>query len=506
MAQLSCSNCGGLFNGGNCPSYSIVVAENELVHDPNQFPYDNTPDFSYQPPQHHVETYSCELCGNDSQYGYDCPPQFLLVYEQEPSYNQNFGDNYYSQNSPSFPQQYLCCDNCGMKVFNYTINHQFIIQEDRQRLILVLILPSLHDFNSICYDDHNDDDEEKTIPLRDIIFQLLPSIVITTSPPVLPIQDPEDSLVMGNEELSTIPKKESDEVKKSSVEDFVPIPNESEDTSRSDSECNLHACDDFSPIDIPEGKSVNSECNLHACDDFSPIDIPEGKSVTFSNPLFDSNDDFTSSDDESLSDEDVSEDNFKTYSNPLFEFDDEYISSNVNPLFDEVLENIENKDSYVSNLDEPDLIVTPLSDANKDECFDPGDDVDGIELLLHRDPSTPEMSVASILKGFTNEPPLEKNDDLFDLESKENEWKKILYDAPIDDLMTEDKVFDPKIHEKNISPTYVRLPFENRHYIFLTYVIRIFLPYFTYPVDSHFLFSSQSKDTIFDPGISTFHF
>ncbi|GJY59516.1 hypothetical protein Tco_0459408 [Tanacetum coccineum] len=35
-----------------------------------------------------------------------------LVYEQEPSYNQNFGDNYYPQNSPSFPQQYLCCENC----------------------------------------------------------------------------------------------------------------------------------------------------------------------------------------------------------------------------------------------------------------------------------------------------------------------------------------------------------------------------------------------------------
>nr|GFB98744.1 hypothetical protein [Tanacetum cinerariifolium] len=55
------------------------------------------------------------------------------------------------------------------------------------------------------------------------------------------------------------------------------------------------------------------------------------------------------------------------------------------------------------------------------------------------------MSVASILKGFTDEPPLEENDDLFDLESKENEWKKILYDALIDDLMSEDKVFDPGI-------------------------------------------------------------
>nr|GEU67676.1 hypothetical protein [Tanacetum cinerariifolium] len=198
---------------------------------------------------------------------------------------------------------------------------------------------------------------------------------------------------------------ESDKLIKSSVEDLVPIPSESEDTSGSD-----------------------SEYDLFSCDDFSPIDVPKGKFMTFSNPLYASNNDFTSSDDESLSDEDVPKDN--------------------------VLENIMNKDSY----DEPDLLVTPLFDANEDECFDPGDDVDEIELLLHRDPSTLKMSVASILEGFTNEPPLEENDDLFDLESKENKWKKILYDAPIDDLMTEDKVFYPRIPEKIFSPTYVRLP------------------------------------------------
>nr|GEU89821.1 hypothetical protein [Tanacetum cinerariifolium] len=46
-----------------------------------------------------------------------------------------------------------------------------------------------------------------------------------------------------------------------------------------------------------------------------------------------------------------------------------------------------------------------------------------------------EMSVVSILEGFTDEPFLEENDDLFDLESKKNEWKKILYDDPIDDLI-----------------------------------------------------------------------
>ncbi|GKA06022.1 hypothetical protein Tco_0685142, partial [Tanacetum coccineum] len=156
---------------------------------------------------------------------------------------------------------------------------------------------------------YDDDDEESSIPLRDIISKLPPSIAITS---VLPTLEPEDSLIMGNEELSTVPEKESDEFIKSSVEDLVPIPCESEDTSESD-----------------------SDCDLPSCDNISPINVSEEKSMTFSNPLFYSNDDFTSSDDESLSDEDVPEDNVKIYSNPLFEFDDEYISSNVNPLFNE---------------------------------------------------------------------------------------------------------------------------------------------------------------------------
>nr|GFD61297.1 hypothetical protein [Tanacetum cinerariifolium] len=55
-----------------------------------------------------------------------------------------------------------------------------------------------------------------------------PSIAIT---PVLSIEDPEDSLIMGDEDLHTIPGKESDEFIKPSVEDLVSIPSEFEDMS-----------------------------------------------------------------------------------------------------------------------------------------------------------------------------------------------------------------------------------------------------------------------------------
>ncbi|GJR13533.1 hypothetical protein Tco_0796185 [Tanacetum coccineum] len=187
-------------------------------------------------------------------------------------------------------------------------------------------------FNSF-YDD--DDYEESTILLNEIISQIPLSIAIT---PVLPIEDPEDSLSMGDEHLSTIPEKESDKFIKSSVEDLVLILSESEDIS--DDECDLPFCDNSSPLD---------------------------------------------SDDESLPEEDVSDKNFKIYSNPLFEFDDEFTSSDVNPLFNEVLEDIESEDSFVSKLDEPTLLVTSLSDVNKDKCFDPEGDIDEIKACLAND-------------------------------------------------------------------------------------------------------------------------
>ncbi|GJX75521.1 hypothetical protein Tco_0314116 [Tanacetum coccineum] len=143
-----------------------------------------------------------------------------------------------------------------------------------------------------------------------------------------------------------------------SAEEIVPIPRESEDTSRSDSKNVLPSCDDFSSINVPRDDSM-------------------------------------------------------TFSNPLFEFDVNFISSDINHLFDEVLEDIECKDSYDSNLDELTFLVTPLSDSNKDECLTPGDD---IEILIHHDPSTPMKSIASLLEGFIDEQPFKENDNLFDLE------------------------------------------------------------------------------------------
>nr|GFA61501.1 reverse transcriptase domain-containing protein [Tanacetum cinerariifolium] len=84
-------------------------------------------------------------------------------------------------------------------------------------------------------DDYNYD-KESIISTNKDIFELTSSDAITTSPPVLPIEDPEVSLIMGNEELNTILEKKSDEFIKSSVEDLVPIPKVTTDTEPQNSD------------------------------------------------------------------------------------------------------------------------------------------------------------------------------------------------------------------------------------------------------------------------------
>ncbi|GJT18653.1 hypothetical protein Tco_0877359 [Tanacetum coccineum] len=81
----------------------------------------------------------------------------------------------------------------------------------------------------------------------------------------------------------------------------------------------------------------------------------------------------------------VHEENFQVYSNPLFEFDDNFTSSNENPLFNEMVEDVENKNSNVSNSDEPVLLNTPLTDKYEEGYFDSEGDVIFLENLLSDD-------------------------------------------------------------------------------------------------------------------------
>ncbi|GJR83477.1 hypothetical protein Tco_0154262 [Tanacetum coccineum] len=218
----------------------------------------------------------------------------------------------------------------------------------------------------ICYDD--DDNEESSIPLKDIITSGLPPCDAVI--PVLLTEEPVDSLIMEDEHLDTILATESDKVIKSSVEELFSILSESEG--------------------IPD-----SECNVPECDETSLI------FTTFSNPLFDSNDNFTSSDDESLSDEDVPMENFKIYSNPLFD-DEEIIFPKIDPHYfnaeSNLIESLLNRDILIDSSPKFDYFleefsgelahIDPIPPGFKKADFDLEEEIRFIKNLLY-DNSSP---------------------------------------------------------------------------------------------------------------------
>ncbi|GJT67279.1 hypothetical protein Tco_1018759 [Tanacetum coccineum] len=154
--------------------------------------------------------------------------------------------------------------------------------------------PSQYQKIPICYDD---DDDEYSSATQEYLKKF--SSAITPDLPKL------DSLLMEDKHLHIIPEMESDELIKSSVEDLVHTPSESDGISE-------------------------SECDVPDCDDSQTTNFS-----TFSNPLFD---DSTSSDDESSHEEVIYEISFKTYLNPLFDLDEEIISSEFNPIHNEDLD------------------------------------------------------------------------------------------------------------------------------------------------------------------------
>ncbi|GKF26855.1 hypothetical protein Tco_0082749, partial [Tanacetum coccineum] len=193
--------------------------------------------------------------------------------------------------------------------------------------------------------------------------------------------------------LSTILETESDELIKSSVEILVPIPSEFEEFSDIESECVVPVCDNF---------------------------------TTFSNPLFDVDDDFSSSDDESFSDEDVPK---EIYSNPLF--NEEIISTKIDPhhfiVESDLIESLLNQDTSIisspkinSLLEEfsgelAHIVLIPPGINEAD--FDPEEEIRLVEKLLYDNssPRPPEeinsKNSDAIIDSFSPSPiPVEDSD------------------------------------------------------------------------------------------------
>ncbi|GJV41455.1 hypothetical protein Tco_1419895 [Tanacetum coccineum] len=347
------------------------------------------------------------------------------------------------------------------------------------------------------FDDDDDDDEENSIPLKDIISELPLSIVITPDFPNT------DSLIMEDEHLDTIPETKSDEENEPSVEDLNLTPSESEDLSDIESECDMPFCDDF---------------------------------TTFSNPLFDSNDDFTSSDDESLFDEDVPEENFKIYSNPLF--DEEIISTKIDPHHfnaeSDLIESLLNRDTSIvsspkfdslleefsGELAHIDLISPEIDEAD----FDPEEEIRLVEKLLYDNssPRPPEElnseNYDAVIESFSPSPIL--NDDY---DSEEDILEELLNNdslsLPENESFHFNRYYDPSSPRPPMNPSdddgiYFDVEL-NTGILIVKVVDDISERYVLKPrilptqptlslcpvIDTLLPFSSENEDKVFNPGI-----
>ncbi|GJZ23863.1 hypothetical protein Tco_0561322 [Tanacetum coccineum] len=344
---------------------------------------------------------------------------------------------------------------------------------------------------------YSDDDDDF---YRESVDETPPSDAIT---PDLPITN---SLVIEDEHIDTIPKTDSDEEIESSVENLNLTPSESEDLSDYVSECDLPFCDN-SP-------------------DFN------NDSEIFSNPLFDSNVDYTSSDDESSSDEDVPKENFKIYSNPLF--DEEIISTKIDPHHfnaeSDLIESLLNKNTVITSpkidflLEEFTgelALINPIPPGIAETNFDPKEDIRLIKKLLYDNssPRPPEELNSEIsdamIESFSSSPiPVKDSDSLMeeidiflvaddsippgiDSDGYDSEEDNLFLEYEPDPgeltrVVVEDIFGEPRVHMPNVLPTHPTLCQD------LDFTLSTDFS----GSDLVVSFPSRNRNKTFDPGIS----
>nr|GFA82893.1 hypothetical protein [Tanacetum cinerariifolium] len=220
-------------------------------------------------------------------------------------------------------------------------------------------------------------------------------------------------------------------------------------------------------------------------------------------------------------------------SNPLFDLNEEIISSEFNPIHNEdldstpkndrfdtepyLLESLLNHDTLMASSLKIDSLLDEFADEliflksipsriDEAEC-DPEDDIHFVERLLY-DNSSPRPleefnfeNSNAIIKSFSPSPILVEDSDPFmeeiDLFLASDGSIPPGIDSDYSDSKGDNLFLEKLLHDD---------PIPLSDYFDFSNVIRVFLPFFTYLVTSLFLLSSRSEDTIFDPGISNYHF
>ncbi|GJX73948.1 hypothetical protein Tco_0312543 [Tanacetum coccineum] len=295
--------------------------------------------------------------------------------------------------------------------------------------------------------------------------------------------EPDNSVSMGDEHLSTIPEMKSDEVIKSSVENLVPIPSEFEGIF--DDTCDMPVCEDSSTFD--------------ALKDHFEI-------------LSDSNDDGTSSDDDDFEDieyveaslpdselvsleevNDVDQEKEEIDLEDILRIQDVILREkllNINRLIANI-ESLNDNPTHDRVLESPSLFPISVKDGNSFfKKFDTSYSDNSLPKFEAFSDHTEETSSGSTTTHANNSLP-EYDSFHFEIEPDQ---------GGLTSVVMEDILREPHVHVPNVLPTHPTLMMDS------DVIIQTFLPYFTYPMDSSFPLSSGSEDTIFDPGIFTFHF
>nr|GEV26172.1 hypothetical protein [Tanacetum cinerariifolium] len=235
--KYTCELCGrGTHYGYNCPSKVSIIPDPEPFNnqtvdelpqtlpsfdpscyseDGNSFTYDSTSNLVHESPNDfnpplQTPTYSYEFCGNDAYYGHNCSLQVLslaweIILEIELAFE----------------------DKDILELFRRLHDD---VQNIHEELAVYINTPNW-DRPTICYDD-DDDDEDYVIAVT----------------PSLSTEEPDNSLSMGDEHLDTVLATESDKFIKSSVENLVSIPSESEGIP--DNMCDMPFHDNSPPLNV----------------------------------------------------------------------------------------------------------------------------------------------------------------------------------------------------------------------------------------------------------------
>nr|GFA18472.1 hypothetical protein [Tanacetum cinerariifolium] len=339
--------------------------------------------------------------------------------------------------------------------------------------------------------------------------------------PILSTKKLDYSPSMVYEHSNTTPKIESDEIIKSGVEELVPILSENEVTSEYKKECDVLICEDSSTSDICDNHSnifsdskIDYDISVYD-DDFEDIEYVE---ASLSDPeIVNQEEENVVQQEEEESDNSLS-DNFSPEFKTFCDHSEETRSGSTTthadnslPEYDSFCFEIEPDQERLINVVKNDIPDESLNDPLLEEAdlflvsdnsirpgienfaYDSEGDIRFLEALLIDD-SIPFPVNESSDDPSIPRPPPELPDDDFDFNLDSGEVISVVINTI--DEPNEDESFDPG------GEIIVYTKDKDVDYFSFMFVMRIFLPYIIHPEVSPLFLSTESEDTIFDPGFS----